>query len=432
MFIDEVKIHVKAGDGGAGCASFRREAHVPKGGPDGGDGGPGGDVVLQVDTALSTLLDFHYKRHFKSERGTHGKGSGRDGATGDELVLPVPAGTIVRDAETGAVIGDLTTHGQRLVVVRGGGGGRGNRHFVTSTRRAPTFAELGEPGEERWIELELKMLADAALVGLPSVGKSSLIARISAARPKIADYPFTTLVPNLGVATSGEHSFVVADVPGLIEGASDGAGLGHEFLRHIERSALILHVVDLSGSYERRDPIEDIAVIDGELAAHADELAARPQIVVGNKIDMPGAEENSSLVAAWCADAGREYFPVSAVTGDGIGPMLRAVAAKVHELRLSTPAEGPMYEAEYRYAPDADRGITVTRAEDGGWDVMGRDVERAVIRTDMSNEEAVAYLQRKLDRMGVEARLLAAGARDGDTVHIGPVSFEFESHGESE
>ncbi|MDZ4167015.1 MAG: GTPase ObgE [Coriobacteriia bacterium] len=432
MFIDEVKIHVKAGDGGAGCASFRREAHVPKGGPDGGDGGPGGDVVLQVDTALSTLLDFHYKRHFKSERGTHGKGSGRDGATGDELVLPVPAGTIVRDAETGAVIGDLTTHGQRLVVVRGGGGGRGNRHFVTSTRRAPTFAELGEPGEERWIELELKMLADAALVGLPSVGKSSLIARISAARPKIADYPFTTLVPNLGVASSGEHSFVVADVPGLIEGASDGAGLGHEFLRHIERSALILHVVDLSGSYERRNPVEDIAVIDGELAAHADELSARPQIVVGNKIDMSGAEENSARVAAWCADVGREYFPVSAVTGDGIGPMLRAVAARVHELRLAAPAEGPMYEAEYRYAPDADRGITVTRAEDGGWDVTGRDVERAVIRTDMTNEEAVAYLQRKLDRMGVEARLLAAGARDGDTVHIGPVSFEFESHGESE
>ncbi|MDO8880000.1 MAG: GTPase ObgE [Coriobacteriia bacterium] len=432
MFIDEVKIHVKAGDGGAGCASFRREAHVPKGGPDGGDGGPGGDVVLKVDTALSTLLDFHYKRHFKSERGTHGKGSGRDGATGDELVLPVPAGTIVRDAETGSVIGDLTTQGQRLVVVRGGGGGRGNRHFVTSTRRAPTFAELGEPGEERWIELELKMLADAALVGLPSVGKSSLIARISAARPKIADYPFTTLVPNLGVASSGEHSFVVADVPGLIEGASDGAGLGHEFLRHIERSALILHVVDLSGSYERRDPVEDIAVIDGELAAHADELAVRPQIVVGNKIDMSGAEENSARVAAWCAEVGREYFPVSAVTGDGIGPMLRAVAAKVHELRLAAPAEGPMYEAEYRYAPDADRGISVARAEDGGWDVTGRDVERAVIRTDMTNEEAVAYLQRKLDRMGVEARLLAAGARDGDTVHIGPVSFEFESYGESE
>jgi GTP-binding protein len=428
MFIDEVKIHVKAGDGGAGCASFRREAHVPKGGPDGGDGGHGGDVVLEVDTALSTLLDFHFKRHFKAERGTHGKGSARSGATGDDLILAVPAGTIVRDAETGEVIGDLTTHGQRVVVVRGGGGGRGNRHFVTSTRRAPTFAELGEPGEERWIELELKMLADAALVGLPSVGKSSLIARISAARPKIADYPFTTLVPNLGVAKSGEHSFVVADVPGLIEGASDGAGLGHAFLRHIERSAIILHVVDLSGGYEGRDPLEDAAVIDGELEAHAAELAARPQIVIGNKVDMPGAPENSERVEAWCAESGRPYFPVSAVTGEGIGPMLQAVAAQVHELRLAAPVEGPLYEAEYRHAPEADRGITVPRALDGGWDVTGRDVERAVVRTDMTNEEAVAYLQRKLDRMGVEARLRAAGATDGDTVHIGPVSFEFESY----
>src|SRR5574340_1577037 len=258
MFIDEVRIHVKAGDGGAGCASFRREAHVPKGGPDGGDGGPGGDVVLEADATLTTLIDYHYKRHFKAERGTHGKGAGRDGATGPDLVLKVPKGTIARDADTGEMLGDLVRDGQRLVVVRGGGGGLGNRHFVTSTRRAPTFAELGEPGEERWIELELKMLADAALVGVPSVGKSSLIARMSAARPKIADYPFTTLVPNLGVVTSGERSFVVADVPGLIEGASEGAGLGHAFLRHIERTALILHVLDLSGSYEGRDPIADL------------------------------------------------------------------------------------------------------------------------------------------------------------------------------
>ena len=428
MFVDEVKIHVKAGDGGAGCASFRREAHVPKGGPDGGDGGPGGDVVLEVDAALSTLLDFHYKRHFKAERGTHGKGSARDGATGEDLVLLVPPGTIVRDSESGSVIGDLTVPGQRLVVARRGGGGRGNRHFVTSTRRAPTFAELGEPGEERWIELELKMLADAALVGLPSVGKSSLIARVSAARPKIADYPFTTLVPNLGVATSGEHSFVVADVPGLIEGASDGAGLGHAFLRHIERTALILHVVDLSGSYEGRDPIEDIAVIDAELSAHAAELASRPQIVIGNKLDAEGGAENSERVAAWCAGEGRPYFAVSAVTGDGIGPMLRAVAAAVHEIRLAAPAAEPLYEAEYIHAPVADRGITVTRAMDGGWDVAGRDVQRMVIRTDMNNEEAVAYLQRRLSRAGVEERLRAAGAIDGDTVHIGPVSFEFESY----
>jgi GTP-binding protein len=428
MFIDEVRIFVKAGDGGAGCASFRREAHVPKGGPDGGDGGPGGDVVLQADGALSTLLDFHYRRHFKAERGIHGKGAARNGASGDELLLPVPRGTIVRDADTGEILGDLTREGQRLVVAHGGGGGRGNRHFVTSTRRAPTFAELGEPGEDKWIELELKMLADAALVGLPSVGKSSLIARMSAARPKIADYPFTTLVPNLGVVDAGGRSFVVADVPGLIEGASDGAGLGHAFLRHIERSALILHVVDLSGSYEGRDPLEDLAVIDGELAAHADALASRPQIVIGNKIDVEGAEDTSAKVARWCEDAGRPYFAVSAVTGAGIGPMLRAVGEKVFELRSAEPVEAPQFEAEYRHTRRRSSELVVTRAIDGGWDVTGGGIERVIITTDMSNEEAVAFLQKRLERMGVEEKLRKAGAVDGDTVHIGSVSFEFETY----
>lgn len=427
MFIDEVKINVKAGDGGAGCASFRREAHVPKGGPDGGDGGPGGDVVLEADATLTTLIDYHYKRHFKAQRGTHGKGAARDGAAGDDMVLRVPQGTIARDADTGELLGDLTRNGQRLVVARGGGGGRGNRHFVTSTRRAPTFAELGVPGEERWIELELKMLADAALVGLPSVGKSSLIARMSAARPKIADYPFTTLVPNLGVVSSGERSFVVADIPGLIEGASQGAGLGHAFLRHIERTALILHVVDLTGGYEGRDPLEDIAVIDGELAAHAAELAERPQIVVGNKMDAEGAQENSALVAAWCEERERPYFAVSAVTGEGLGALVRAVAEAVYELRSAIPEGEAEFEAEYVHVPAADREITVERATDGGWDVFGAGVERLVIKTDMRNEEAVAYLQRRLLRMGVESRLLDAGARNGDTVHIGPVSFEFEA-----
>ena len=427
MFIDEVKIYVKAGNGGAGCASFRREAHVPKGGPDGGDGGHGADVVLEADGSLSTLIDYHYKRHFKATRGTHGKGSQRDGACGPDLVLRVPRGTIVRDAETGETLGDLTREGQRLVVVHGGGGGRGNRHFTTSTRRAPTFAELGEPGEERWIELELKLLADAALVGLPSVGKSSLIARMSAARPKIADYPFTTLVPNLGVVSSGERSFVVADVPGLIEGASEGAGLGHAFLRHIERTALIMHVIDLSGGYEGRDPLEDLAVIDGELAAHARDLSERPQIVVGNKLDADGAAENSERVAAWCAENERPYFAVSAVTGEGIAPLIRAVGEAVYELRQSAAIDEHVFEAEYTHVPRQDHEIVVTRAMDGGWDVSGGGVERVVIITDMSNEEAVAYLQRRLSKMGVEEKLRRAGAVDGDSVHIGPVSFEFES-----
>jgi GTP-binding protein len=429
VFIDEVKINVKAGDGGAGCASFRREAYVPKGGPDGGDGGPGGDVVLEADGTLSTLIDYHYKRHFKAQRGTHGKGAARDGAHGDDLVLKVPKGTIVRDAETGETIGDLTRDGQRLVAVRGGGGGRGNRHFVTSTRRAPTFAELGEPGEERWIELELKLLADAALVGLPSVGKSSLIARMSAARPKIADYPFTTLVPNLGVVDAGGRSFVVADIPGLIEGASEGAGLGHAFLRHIERTALILHVVDLSGSCEGRDPLEDIDVINHELAAHAEELAERPQIMVGNKADVEGAQDNSRRVAEWAAQRELPYFEVSAVTGEGIGPLVRAVGEAVHEIRASQAEQEPAeFEAAYVHVPQGDREVVVERAMDGGWDVTGAGVERIVIKTDMNNEEAVAYLQRRLQKMGIEGRLLAAGAKNGDTVHIGPVSFEFEAH----
>ncbi|MGB4592639.1 MAG: GTPase ObgE [Coriobacteriia bacterium] len=432
MFVDEVRIHVKAGDGGAGSASFRREAHVPKGGPNGGDGGKGGDVVLVADAAISTLLDYRYKRHFKAERGTHGKGADCDGAVGKDTVLKVPVGTVVREGETEEFIADLSHHGQRVVVARGGRGGLGNTHFVTATRRAPSFAQLGEPSEERWISLELKLLADAALVGFPSVGKSSLIARMSAARPKIADYPFTTLVPNLGVVDAGgERSFVVADVPGLIEGASEGAGLGHAFLRHIERTALILHVVDLSGSYEGRDPVADIGIIDHELSAHAAELTERPQVVLGNKCDVEGAHENSVRVAEWCEQAGRPYFEVSAATGEGIAPMLRAVAEMVYELRAAAVEHEPLFEATYVYEPPQERVIEVMRVGKGEYRVEGGRIERMVIMTDMANEEAVAYLQRRLQRAGVEKALSEAGAVDGDTVSIGPVSFEFEAVGEA-
>lgn len=430
-FVDEARIHVRGGDGGAGSSAFRREAHVPKGGPAGGDGGKGGDVVLEADPALSTLLEYSYKRHYRAQRGTHGKGGRRDGSAGSDLVLRVPVGTVVRDEATGETIADLSEPGQRVVVARGGRGGRGNTHFVTPTRRAPTFAELGEPGEERWISLELKLLADAALVGLPSVGKSSLIARISAARPKIADYPFTTLVPNLGVVDAGELSFVVADVPGLIEGASAGAGLGHAFLRHIERSALILHVVDLSGGYEGRDPVADIAVIDDELRAHAEELAERPQVVIGNKLDLPSAAENSRRVAARCLEAGRPYFAISAATGEGVAEMLRDVAERVRKLReeaAERPSQAPVVHV---YEPPGERVIDVVRVAPGEYRVRGGRIERMVIMTDMANDEAVAYLQRRLQRAGVEQALREAGARPGDTVHIGPVSFEFEVPSES-
>lgn len=427
MFVDEAKIHVKAGDGGGGSASMRREAHVPKGGPNGGDGGKGGSIVIEADQALSTLLDFHYKRHFKAERGTHGKGSNLDGACGEDLVLRVPVGTVVRLEETGEIMADLARHGRRVVVARGGRGGLGNTHFVTATRRAPSFAQLGEPSEERWITLELKLLADAALVGFPSVGKSSLIARMSAARPKIADYPFTTLIPNLGVVKAGDRSFVAADIPGLIEGASEGAGLGHAFLRHIERTALILHVVDLTGGYEGRDPVEGISIIDAELAAHAEELASRPQVVIGNKMDVDGADEESIRVAQWCEDIGRPYFAVSAVTGVGIEDMVRAVAGIVHELRLSVEPEADVFEETFIYEPPKERVIEVERAGKSEYVIRSGFVERMVIMTDMNNEEGVAHLQRRLKRAGVENALIEAGAIDGDTVTIGPVSFEFES-----
>jgi GTP-binding protein len=429
VFVDEARIFVKAGDGGAGCKSFRREKHVPKGGPDGGDGGRGGDVVLEADPSASTLIDYQFKRHFKARRGTHGMGSRMDGAEGADVVLAVPLGTVIKDDETGRTIMDLTHAGQRAIVARGGQGGRGNTHFVTAVRRAPAFAELGMPGEERTIALEMKLLADAALVGFPSAGKSSLIARMSAARPKIADYPFTTLVPNLGVAKAGEYSYVVADVPGLIEGASEGVGLGHAFLRHIERTALILHVIDLSGGHEQRDPVAGITAIDAELSAHAAELALRPQILLGNKIDIPGASEASDRVAAFAAEHEIPYFAVSAVTGDGIEPMMRAVGETVHALRLAAHHEEQPYEAVYVYAPPEDEDLTVEQTARGEFLVRGKHVERMVIITEMSNDEAVAHLQRRLRRAGVEAALLEAGAVDGDTITIGPASFEFDSEG---
>jgi GTP-binding protein len=427
MFVDEAKIFAKGGDGGAGCKSFRREKHVPKGGPDGGDGGGGGNVVLLADRQAATLIDFHYKRHFKAQRGTHGQGSRMNGATGEDIVLPVPLGTIVRDAETGHVIADLTHAGQRAIVARGGRGGRGNIHFVTPTRRAPAFAELGEPAEDRWITLELKLLADAALVGFPSVGKSSLIARMSAARPKIADYPFTTLVPNLGVVRSGGNSFTVADVPGLIEGASEGAGLGHAFLRHIERTALIMHVVDLTGGHDQRDPVDAIAAIDAELAAHAVELASRPQVLVGNKLDVAGAAEASERVAAYAAEHEVPYFAVSAATGDGMEPLILAVGQMVHDLRAALPVDEAPAQQVFTYERPDDEDLVIEATGPGEYTVHGRTFQRWVIQTEIANEEAVAFLQRRLARAGVERALEEAGARDGDSVTIGPVTFEFES-----
>ncbi len=451
MFVDKVHIFVRGGDGGAGCMSFRREAHVPKGGPDGGDGGHGGNVIIEADASVSSLIDYRFKHHFKAERGTHGKGSKMNGARGEDLILKVPVGTVVKEYSEEEkcakdVIADLARDGETIIVADGGVGGRGNTHFVTSTRRAPAFAELGEPAEECWIELEMKLLADAALVGMPSAGKSSLIARMSAAKPKIADYPFTTIVPNLGVARSGDESFVLADVPGLIEGAHEGRGLGHEFLRHIERTALIVHVVDLTGDYEHRDPVSDYETIKRELALYAPELMERPRIVVANKADVAGTEEAferlAALVKQDSIDAvdGDEYavspidpklYKVSALTGQGVDSLKATIASKVHELREAArekEAAEVQYEQVWQLKRDArDAAFEIVREEEGVFRVCGKQVERMVIQTDWENEEAIRFLQHRLRRSGVDDALKEAGARNGDEIRISGRAFEYEA-----
>ena len=434
-FTDLCHINVKGGDGGAGCMSFRREAYVPKGGPDGGDGGHGGNVVIVADAQLSSLIDYRYKHHFKADRGTHGKGARRHGSDGQDLLLKVPLGTVVRelDPETQEPlyeIADLTSPGEQVVVAPGGNGGRGNIHFVTSVRRAPAFAEKGEPAQDHWIELEMKLMADVALVGMPSVGKSSLIARISAARPKIADYPFTTLVPNLGVvrAQNGQ-SFVCADVPGLIEGASEGKGLGHQFLRHIERTALIVHIVDVTGGYEGRDPVEDYRAINEELKAYASKLADRPQIVVANKCDMPGTEDAIEALRKAAEADNRTFFAISTVTGLNLDDFVTTCAAEVAELRKEIAITTPTVDRSESWENQRlrrDSKLRIEREERHAWRVSGGQIERMVIQTDWENDEAVAYLQRRLDRMGLEQQLAKAGAVDGDEIRILELIFTYE------
>lgn len=437
-FTDLSHINVKGGDGGAGCMSFRREAFVPKGGPDGGDGGHGGNVIVEADAQLSSLIDYRYKHHFRAGRGTHGQGARRYGRDGEDLVLKVPLGTVVRELDPQSQtpmyqIADLTQPGELVIVAPGGAGGRGNIHFVTSVRRAPAFAEKGEPALEHWIELEMKLMADAALVGMPSVGKSSIIARISAARPKVADYPFTTLVPNLGVAraTSGQ-SFVAADVPGLIEGASEGKGLGHQFLRHIERTALIMHVVDVTGGYEGRDVIEDYVTINAELAAYASELAVRPQVVVANKCDLPGCEEAVERLRAAAEADGHEFFAVSAATGLGLDALVNRVAAMVADLRREVAAAEPERDLTETWERDRqrrDKRMVIRREERHVWRVSGAAIERMVVQTDWENDEAVAFLQHRFDRCGLDLQLAKAGAVNGDEIRILGFAFTYEGEG---
>ncbi len=433
MFLDQVTINVKAGKGGDGMVAFRREKYVPDGGPAGGDGGKGGSVILVVDEGLRTLMDFRFNRHFAADAGENGMSKSMHGRGSDDKLIKVPAGTTVRDKVTGELLGDLVKHGEQLQIARGGRGGRGNNRFATPRNPAPEVAENGEPGQERQIEMELKVLADVGLVGFPSVGKSTILSIVSKARPKIGAYHFTTLVPNLGmVATSDGNSFVMADLPGLIEGASQGIGLGTQFLRHIERTRVILHVVDMSGM-EGRDPYEDYVLINKELETYNMRLLERPQIIVANKMDMPKAEENLAIfkkqIAALKEDEFADdlpIFPISSIARQGIEPLLNATAKLVD----ITP-EFPMYQEEevedvvhYDYKAE-DPDFTVTRDDDATWVLLGDKLEKLFIMTNFDREESVMKFARQLRGMGVDETLRAMGAKDGDLVRIKEFEFEF-------
>jgi GTP-binding protein len=422
-FVDRAVLHIQAGNGGHGCASIHREKFKPLGGPDGGDGGHGGSVKLVVDPGVHTLLDFHFRPHVRAENGKGGAGSDRDGANGTDLVLRVPNGTVVH-ALDGEVLADLVGAETTFEVARGGRGGRGNAALANSRRKAPGFAELGEPGEHLDVVLELKSVADVGLVGFPSAGKSSLIAAISAARPKIADYPFTTLVPNLGVVRAGEDAFTVADVPGLIPGAATGKGLGLEFLRHIERCAVLVHVVDCATLDPGRDPAADIEALEAELAAYGG-LAERPRVIVMNKMDVPDGRDLAEIVRPDLEARGWPIFEVSAATHEGLKELVFALAQVVAEHRAATPLEEPTRIVLRPRAVD-DAGFTVEQDADGAFVVVGSRVRRWVLQTNFDNEEAVGYLADRLARLGVEEALAKAGAEPGSLVRIGEREFDWQ------
>ncbi|MBC1377703.1 GTPase ObgE [Listeria innocua] len=427
MFVDQVKIYVKAGNGGDGMVAFRREKFVPNGGPAGGDGGKGADVVFVVDEGLRTLVDFRFKRIFKAEHGEHGMSKSMHGRGAEDLVVKVPQGTIVKDIDTGEIIADLVAHGQRAVIAKAGRGGRGNKRFATPANPAPELSENGEPGQERNVQLELKVLADVGLVGFPSVGKSTLLSVVSAARPKIAAYHFTTIVPNLGMVDAGDgRSFVMADLPGLIEGASQGVGLGHQFLRHIERTRVIVHVIDMSGS-EGRVPYEDYMAINNELEQYNLRLMERPQIIVANKMDMPDAEENLKEFKTKIAED-IPVFPISAVTKTGLRELLLAIADKLE----STP-EFPLNEileqededtVLYKYVAE-EPDFEITREPDGTFVLSGAKIERLFTMTNFERDASISRFARQLRAMGVDEALRKRGAKDGDIVRLLDYEFEF-------
>ena len=421
MFIDSAKIYVRAGNGGNGAVSFRREKYVAAGGPDGGDGGKGGDIVLKVDDNLNTLSDLRFRRKFVAENGENGKAAKMYGKSAPDFIIKVPRGTLVKDPESGLVIKDMSDD-EPYILCKGGKGGWGNRHFATPTRQCPRFARAGVPGEEKEVLLELKLIADVGLIGFPNVGKSTLLSVVSAARPKIADYHFTTLVPNLGVVGhDGEDSFVMADIPGLIEGAAQGAGLGHEFLRHIERCRLLVHVVDISGC-EGRDPIEDIDKNNAELSGFSEELASRPMIVVANKIDPIYDEESADKFRKYVADKGLELYEMSAAIAEGTDALVNALTAKLKTLPPVT-----VYEPEYvpeEIVPETSNDITIERQGDV-WFVEGQWLLRIMRSVNFGDDESLQYFQRVLRISGVIDKLIAAGVKDGDTVCIYDFEFDF-------
>ena len=425
MFVDEVTIKVEAGSGGDGCTAFRREKFVPMGGPFGGNGGHGGDIIFKVDQGLHTLLDLSYQKVLKAPRGENGRGKNQHGAGADPLIVKVPQGTVVTDLETGLIIADLSKKDQEEVIAKGGRGGRGNTAFKTQTNTAPDYSEKGEEGEKRLLKVEVKMLADVGLVGLPSVGKSTIISCISKSKPKIAAYHFTTLSPNLGVtkATTGE-SFVVADLPGLIEGASHGEGLGDKFLRHIERTKIIAHVIDMSAS-EGRNPYEDYVLINNELKEFNPKLLEKPQVIIANKMDLPEASTNLEEFKKKVPNV--EIFEVSAATNTGLQKVVDHLAIMLNNIQDTPLYEDNEIESHILYTFKKEEPYTITRDDDGTWVISGKEVERIFKMTKFNSEEAIYKFAKRLRRMGIDAKLESLGAEDGDAVRILDFYFDYKA-----
>lgn len=421
MFIDEVKLELIAGTGGDGCLAFRREKYVEMGGPFGGNGGKGADIIFKVDEGLNTLIDLRYQKQIKGKKGENGQGKGMHGRGAEDVIIKVPLGTVITDLDTGFILADLTTKDDEVIICKGGRGGRGNIAFATRSNPAPNFAENGEPGEERNVKIELKLLADVGLVGLPSVGKSTIISKISAAKPKIAAYHFTTLKPNLGVVKSKKSSFVVADLPGLIEGASNGDGLGDQFLKHIERTRVIAHVIDMGGT-EGRDPYDDYVIINKELESFNPKILEKPQIIVANKMDMPDAEENLSKFKE---KVNAEIYPIKAITNEGLSEVIEVLAEKLDKIEKQPLYEEEKFESHVLYKFREEKPFTITN-DNGTWVVRGEKVEKLLKMTKFNTDDAANRFANKLRKFGVDDKLRELGAEAGDTVRILDFEFEYE------